>query len=200
MCEAAVYSALEQPHIVAEDIGRQLITYGRRVPVAEFKERVQVRPRAHGGACMRSGSEHGRAARAWRPARRAQGAHAPARQRADGPGACRPSTRARCRSLWASSCPARCPASCWATRQSCRSSTPSRRASAAERARRGGAGMPRSRGGSAAARAVAWRHLPAEGFVGASASATARLAATSGPCASGWLGGFAAAADGRALR
>jgi hypothetical protein len=43
MCEAAVHSALEQPHIVAEDIGRQMITYGRRVPLDEFKQKVQVR-------------------------------------------------------------------------------------------------------------------------------------------------------------
>ena len=42
MCEAAVYTALEAPHIVAEDIGRQLITYARRVPLDEFRQKVQV--------------------------------------------------------------------------------------------------------------------------------------------------------------
>ena len=43
MCEAAVHGALEAPHIVAEDIGRQMITYKRRVPLDEFQQKVQVR-------------------------------------------------------------------------------------------------------------------------------------------------------------
>jgi hypothetical protein len=43
MCEAAVHNALEASHIVAEDIGRQMITYGRRVPLDEFKQKVQAR-------------------------------------------------------------------------------------------------------------------------------------------------------------
>lgn len=42
-CEAQVHAALELPTIVAEDIARQLVSYGRRVPLDEFKSKLRVR-------------------------------------------------------------------------------------------------------------------------------------------------------------
>jgi predicted Zn-dependent peptidase len=45
-CKCSVFAALESPSIVAEDIARQISSYGRRLSLDDFKSAVDVRPRA----------------------------------------------------------------------------------------------------------------------------------------------------------
>lgn len=41
-CEANVLAALEMPSVVSEDIARQILSYGERISVDEFRKEVQV--------------------------------------------------------------------------------------------------------------------------------------------------------------
>lgn len=43
-CETNVLAALEMPTVVSEDIARQILSYGERIAVEEFRKEVQVRP------------------------------------------------------------------------------------------------------------------------------------------------------------
>jgi hypothetical protein len=45
-CECNVLAALENPSIVSEDIARQILSYGKRISVDDFRKEVQVRPHA----------------------------------------------------------------------------------------------------------------------------------------------------------
>lgn len=43
-CETNVLAALEMPAVVSEDIARQILSYGERIGVDEFRKEVQVPP------------------------------------------------------------------------------------------------------------------------------------------------------------
>jgi mitochondrial-processing peptidase subunit alpha len=43
ICASAVGTSLEMPLMVSEDIGRQIVTYGRRMSLKDFKKMLHVR-------------------------------------------------------------------------------------------------------------------------------------------------------------